>query len=54
MTKYRIVEKDIEREIGFIYNKDYDNTEEAGEYIKRLKKQMGEYYTYIIAEVEDE
>lgn len=52
MEKYYIVEKDVENSLGFIHHKGYDNLDQAEEYLKTLKEQLGkEYYEFFIAEM---
>lgn len=48
---YKIVEKDIENDIGFIHSKVCDTLKEANQHREILIKQLGEeYYGIFVAE----
>ena len=54
-TKYKVVEKDIEDERGWLHNTEYEDINEANKFVKTLRGDYGkDYYEIFVVEVMEE
>ena len=54
-TKYKVVEKDIEDERGWLHNTEYEDINEANKFVKTLREDYGkDYYEIFVVEVMEE
>ena len=53
MSKYIVVEKDVEEDIGFAHKLEYSSKKKAMEWAKMQQKELGEYYALWVVEIEE-